>query len=136
MKKISIQGFAALLLVSGLFSGCGGGADVPAAASVDLSQTDATATIKSCSSPSEGLCADLTGSIYRMGEIAAEVIKSCQDDGGTVLQTACPTANRAGTCTYQAGTDSEVKARMYKPKITATTGKSLCQAAGGTWTAN
>ena len=118
--------WAALLLFLIAATGCGGGGDDDDG--VDSGGTGGSAG--SCSVPPASTCIDYTGSIWT----ATSAQDNCKDlPSSTYSSSACPTADRVGSCAHAQGGDGEYVTHYYSPTFSETTAESACVSSGGVW---
>jgi hypothetical protein len=123
-RRILGLGFALCTILS---VGCSGGG------------TGSGATF-SCNLPADSFCYDWTSVANLTSAQVTQLQTACTNAGGTFGNgSACPSANRVGTCsvtnsTGVAGLNYDY--RFYSPTYTAATGQQFCTSLpGGVWTA-
>ena len=87
----------------------------------------------SCNEPANSACTDFVGDAWRTPSATSML---CNTRMGTYSESACPTANRVGTCQVQPGGAQETRVRSYGPRITTAQAQAACGALGGSFTAN
>jgi hypothetical protein len=87
----------------------------------------------SCTMTASMSCVDYTGDAWRTPTTAQS---ACRNAMGVYATTACPTANRVGTCRVSGGGNGvEIDVRFYRP-LPVTAAQMGCASQGGAFTAN
>jgi hypothetical protein len=124
MRRVTVVGLVAAMLSA---LGCGEGEPL----------------VYRCNYESQAECVDfaaVTGPLSAFDR--AVLMNECSAAGGAWTSTsACPTANRVGTCEqtrppFVAGSSQVIADLRVYPPTTAATGEADCNRVGGTWTAD
>jgi hypothetical protein len=135
-ERVVVLGGLGLALCTIVALGCGGSGGGGPGGSTNLS----------CNFTASSFCFDETVPSRLTSLELTQLQNTCTGGGTFGYDSACPTADRVGTCALacayycapgfsKAPAASGVNERFYSPGNTASTAQQACTAQGGTWTA-